>query len=201
MSRLEVLQAARLKGRMTTAAGASATGLSADAVQAEVDALISEGLLLGAAAVRITPEGRIELNRLLDEERRSIDQSALVSAYHDFEVPNNELKAIVSSWQIKPDGSLNDHADADYDHGIVERLTELHAGLGDLPGRMIAAFPRLAPYPVRLGNAITALQAGDTAYIARPTVDSYHQVWFELHEDLIGGLGRTREEETKAGRA
>ena len=59
----------------------------------------------------------------------------------------------------------------------------------DNPSR---AFGRLGPYPARLGNAIEQLQAGDTAYIARPTVDSYHQVWFELHEDLLVTLGRER---------
>jgi pyruvate,orthophosphate dikinase len=32
-------------------------------------------------------------------------------------------------------------------------------------------------------------------------VDSYHGVWFELHEDLIQLSGRTREEESAAGRA
>jgi hypothetical protein len=32
-------------------------------------------------------------------------------------------------------------------------------------------------------------------------IDSFHTVWFELHEDLIGLLGRTRAEEAAAGRA
>ena len=38
-------------------------------------------------------------------------------------------------------------------------------------------------------------------YIASPRVDSYHGVWFELHEDLIRLSGKTREEEVAAGRA
>jgi pyruvate,orthophosphate dikinase len=32
-------------------------------------------------------------------------------------------------------------------------------------------------------------------------VDSYHGIWFELHEDLIGLAGRTRAAEVEAGRA
>jgi pyruvate,orthophosphate dikinase len=32
-------------------------------------------------------------------------------------------------------------------------------------------------------------------------LDSYHTVWFELHEDLIRLAGRTREAEATAGRA
>jgi hypothetical protein len=32
-------------------------------------------------------------------------------------------------------------------------------------------------------------------------VDSYHSIWFELHEELIRLAGRTREDESSAGRA
>ncbi len=32
-------------------------------------------------------------------------------------------------------------------------------------------------------------------------VDSYHTLWFELHEELIQALGRTRADEAAAGRA
>jgi pyruvate,orthophosphate dikinase len=37
--------------------------------------------------------------------------------------------------------------------------------------------------------------------VASPRVDSYHSIWFELHEDLILLSGRTRAEEVAAGRA
>jgi pyruvate,orthophosphate dikinase len=37
--------------------------------------------------------------------------------------------------------------------------------------------------------------------VASPQVDSYHSVWFELHEDLIRLAGRNRADETAAGRA
>jgi pyruvate,orthophosphate dikinase len=32
-------------------------------------------------------------------------------------------------------------------------------------------------------------------------VDSYHTVWFELHEELIGMAGRTRATEAESGSA
>jgi hypothetical protein len=32
-------------------------------------------------------------------------------------------------------------------------------------------------------------------------IDSYHTVWFELHEELIAARGLSREEEAKAGHA
>jgi pyruvate,orthophosphate dikinase len=37
--------------------------------------------------------------------------------------------------------------------------------------------------------------------VARPIIDSYHTVWFELHEDLMAINGLTRAAEARAGRA
>ena len=42
---------------------------------------------------------------------------------------------------------------------------------------------------------------GDQRYVASPRVDSYHGIWFELHEDLIQLAGRNRADEVAAGRA
>ncbi len=48
---------------------------------------------------------------------------------------------------------------------------------------------------------MSAVNAGDHRYVASPRVDSYHSVWFELHEELILLAGRSRAEEVAAGRA
>jgi pyruvate,orthophosphate dikinase len=37
--------------------------------------------------------------------------------------------------------------------------------------------------------------------MAAPLIDSYHTVWFELHEDLIFLANTTRAEEAAQGRA
>ena len=60
--------------------------------------------------------------------------------------------------------------------------------------------PRLGSYARRFHAALEALQAGDPRYLASPMVESYHTLWFELHEELIQLLGRTRAEEAAAGR-
>ena len=49
--------------------------------------------------------------------------------------------------------------------------------------------------------AVERARAGDGRYVASPRVDSYHGIWFELHEDLIALAGRTRAAEVEAGRA
>ena len=66
---------------------------------------------------------------------------------------------------------------------------------------LAVGLPRLATYTARLQRAADLVAAGDHNYLASPRVDSYHGVWFELHEDLILLAGRTREEEVAAGRA
>jgi hypothetical protein len=48
---------------------------------------------------------------------------------------------------------------------------------------------------------MSKLKAGDTMWFTRPIIDSYHTVWFELHEELILVAGLTREDEAKAGHA
>jgi hypothetical protein len=57
-----------------------------------------------------------------------------------------------------------------------------------------AQLPRLNAYSTKLQAALDKVKAGDTARLARPIIDSYQTVWFELHEDLIGAIGMTREE-------
>ena len=57
---------------------------------------------------------------------------------------------------------------------------------------LAAHAPRFAPYAGRLGAALAAVHGGDARYVANPRVDSLHQIWFELHEDLLATLGRSR---------
>jgi hypothetical protein len=59
----------------------------------------------------------------------------------------------------------------------------------------------LAAYAAKLSAAQQKIRAGDTTWFTRPIVDSYHTVWFELHEELIGAAGLTREDEAKTGHA
>jgi pyruvate,orthophosphate dikinase len=71
-------------------------------------------------------------------------------------------------------------------------------------GRVLASaladdLDRLGGYPDRLAHAHDRVVAGDHAWLTRPTVDSYHTVWFELHEDLLATLGRSRSDERGDG--
>jgi pyruvate,orthophosphate dikinase len=60
---------------------------------------------------------------------------------------------------------------------------------------------RFGTYLARLERAAAEAAGGDGRFVASPRVDSYHGIWFELHEDLILLAGRNRADEVAAGRA
>jgi hypothetical protein len=41
-------------------------------------------------------------------------------------------------------------------------------------------------------RALELIDAGELRFVAQPLVDSYHTVWFELHEGLLRLAGRGR---------
>jgi hypothetical protein len=54
------------------------------------------------------------------------------------------------------------------------------------------ALPRSAAYQNRLTAALDRVRGGNTAAFARPMADSYHDIWMELHQDLLLSAGRDR---------
>ncbi|HET9082888.1 MAG TPA: hypothetical protein VFN41_00685, partial [Candidatus Limnocylindrales bacterium] len=89
----------------------------------------------------------------------------------------------------------------DYDARVLDRLAAVHKDAVAWLAPIEPKVARFADYDARLTRALEAAIDGDARYVASPRVDSYHGIWFELHEDLIQLAGRTREEESAAGRA
>jgi pyruvate,orthophosphate dikinase len=114
------------------------------------------------------------------------------------------MKEAVTAWQLREvDGAqaLNDHSDAAYDAKVLDRIAALHDDVVKWLSSLREAPPRLDHYRQRLDRALARARGGDHPFVASPRVDSYHGVWFELHEELILLAGRTRAEESAAGRA
>ncbi|MGV0082243.1 MarR family transcriptional regulator, partial [Mycobacterium colombiense] len=125
------------------------------------------------------------------------------TAYDDFRAVNEDLKRLVTDWQLKggPDGVPNTHDDADYDTAVLARLDDVHARVLPVIEAATAQLPRLGAYATKLVAALDKIKAGETAWLSRPLIDSYHTVWFELHEELIVAVGLTREEAARSGDA
>jgi hypothetical protein len=200
MSELTVLQGVRLKGRVSEEGLAATLGEDPADIAETLAQLTAAGLLVEGKTLRISPEGRERLNALLAEERSGVDQSVLAKAYDEFRAVNNEFKALVSDWQIK-DGQPNSHDDPEYDGAVLKRLDNVHQQVSPIVATVTELLPRLSAYGAKLKSALTKVQAGDSTWLARPIIDSYHTVWFELHEELIVASGLTREEEARAGHA
>jgi len=200
MTELAVLQAVRLKGRVRPADLAATLGRDLGGIADVVERLTSAGLLVDGATLRISPSGRARLEALLAEERQGVDAATLAAAYADFRAVNTAFKSLVTDWQVK--GSApNSHDDAEYDAAVLARLDGVHARVMPIIEAAAAQLPRLGAYGAKLRAALDKIKAGDTAWLSRPLIDSYHTVWFELHEELIGAVGMTREDAARSGEA
>jgi hypothetical protein len=60
--------------------------------------------------------------------------------------------------------------------------------------RLGESVPRFAGYPERLAAALDRID-GDRQWLASPRCDSYHTVWMQMHEDLLGAIGASRADE------
>lgn len=199
MTELSVLQAVRLKGRVKPADLAATLGEDPAEISRTVGQLVASGLLVEDATLRISPAGRARLEELLADERKAVDTAAL-RAYHDFGSVNTDFKTVVTDWQLKggPGGQPNTHEDADYDNAVLARLDQVHERVLPIIATVTTALPRLGGYSVKLSAALAKVKAGEVAWLTRPLIDSYHTVWFELHEELILALGMTREEAARS---
>jgi hypothetical protein len=195
-----VLFTVRLKGFADVDAIAAATGLPVPDVEAELakaaaDGLVvkREGRLSGWAA---TPAGRTHANEEVQAELEVAGGRPVVQqAYRDFLGINGELLAVCTDWQLRTvDGNQvpNDHADATYDKDVVTRLRQVDDAVQPVCDALEGALERYRRYGPRLSAALTRVESGETEWFTKPLIDSYHTVWFELHEDLLATLGIER---------
>lgn len=143
---------------------------------------------------QITPEGREAHRALLLADLEGVRIDELAGPYGNFLRLNGDLKQLCTDWQLR-DGEPNDHSDAGYDAEVLDRLAALHEGVVPVLDAMASVVARLGPYALRLDAAQCALRGGDTRRFTGVMCGSYHDVWMELHEDLIltQGIDRSRE--------
>lgn len=190
----DVLHTLRLKGMVPADSLAELIERSPADVQAELDRLAADGLVRLRETPRITgwsltPEGHARHAQEMAGQRTPEIIASLTPLYEGFLGLNDRVKALSTSWQ---------QLAADDATGRWEAVEELDAVLGEAAAILIAAagvVPRLRSYERRLATALEKLRAGDERFFTGVTVDSFHTVWFECHEDLIQTLGRDRVEE------
>jgi pyruvate, orthophosphate dikinase len=201
----DVIRCLSIKGTAPVEMLAAALLTSAAAVEPAVADLISAGtVVLTSGSVRLTDAGAAQAAALIDADRRDWGADQALQALDAFGRLDERIKAAVTAWQLRDSGSqqvLNDHTDAAYDAGVLAELQTIHSAVSEWFGSLASAPGRLAGYAARLDRAAAAVAAGDHRFVSSPRVDSYHSVWFELHEELIRLAGRTRADEVASGRA
>jgi hypothetical protein len=208
MTKLNVenlLMCLRIKGFGKAEAIGEAMGASTEEVQGLVADLVArqwaEETKVG---YRLSPSGRNEADKAFELERAGLDQRIFAQLYEEFSPINDAFKQLVTRWQMRTIGDRqvrNDHSDAAYDGSVLEGFDPIHRDICGLIGTIAASAARIGSYKQRLDQALGKIRSGDVRYIAAPDRDSYHTAWFELHQDLIGLAGTTRQKEAAAGRA
>ncbi len=144
---------------------------------------------------QLTTVGREEhLIALTEDVGNSHLSVDLREPYGAFLTINERFKGLCGEWQLR-DGQPNDHTDPTYDGQVVQRLVALNGDSAPVVARMGDVLVRLAPYGPRLARTCQRVVEGETNMFTGVMCGSYHDVWMELHEDLIltQGIDRAAE--------
>lgn len=133
------------------------------------------------AGYALTPAGVERLDELLAEEGLRTSEG-LRDCYDRFTTVDPQVKRICSRSQIEgPAAALDD-------------LLALHDRSKVCLRKIVGCAPRYGAYESRLESCVQRLLEGDDSAFTKPLAESFHQVWWELHQDLLLTLGLEREE-------
>ena len=79
---------------------------------------------------------------------------------------------------------------------MIDRLVELDKQAQPVCASLAEQLERFTSYGSRFTHALEMVLKGDTDWIAKPMIESYHTVWFELHENFFSTLGIDRASES-----
>jgi hypothetical protein len=194
-----VMHGLAVKKHATPEVVAGIVGLETDEVRKVLVNLVEAKRVAEAnGKYLLTPAARMALDcdysRLYADVRVHPDFKA---GYEGFERLNGALKQLITDWQTLPVGGgrvPNDHSNKDYDANIIDRLGELHERAELVLKRLAGVVPRFQIYDEKLRAALGRSEDGAIQWVSDAKIESYHTLWFELHEDLLRLMGREREE-------
>ena len=171
-------------------------GMARGAADDQQQALADAGLILIKGPMMMpTPAGTEIVGSLLRLPDDAPSRERIMATFHRFLPINRQLRDLCTAWQVRPDGSVNDHSDEGYDADIRDRLDDIDDSVAPLLKRFAEDIPRMSGYRARLTEALEKLDDGDDAWLASPLIDSYHTVWMHLHQELLLTIGMSRKED------
>jgi hypothetical protein len=191
-----VLHALRIKGFAGADTVAEIAGIELTAAQALLPELAEQGWCRHIPARdlwQLSPTGRDEHGTLLPAAAGPV-ADGLRAHYEPFLELNVGFKDLCNRWQVRGDDA-NDHSDPAYDGERIAELRTLHESATPHLHGFAAAVERFETYERRLTVALTRLEGGETRMFTGVMCGSYHDIWMELHEDLVQLLGVDRHTE------
>lgn len=194
-----VMHGLAIKKHATAEAVAGIVGLDVNDVRLALRRLVdarrvveAHGKYLLAPAARMALDS--EYSHLYEDVRAD---PVFRNGYEDFERLNKSVKQLITEWQtIDMRGQVvpNDHSHKDYDDKLIDRLGDLHERTEGALERLASVLPRFSIYRDKLRSALEKAEDGDVAWVSDAKIESYHTLWFELHEDLLRLMRRERDE-------
>ena len=150
-----------------------------------------------------TPEGRAHGEaRVAEELDAAGEREAVADLYQRFLGVNQGFLALCTDWQLSnvDDQVINDHTDAAHDAAVIARLVEIDGVAQSICTELARRIARFDGYGRRFSEALRRVVAGEIDWFTGVImdvvwIDSYHTVWFELHENLLATLGIERAKE------
>lgn len=194
-----VLHGLAIKKHANAEAVSTLLGLPLERVNAALAEAVKRGRAAGAQGrYLLTPTARMALDGEYSKYYPDLRGNAdFIAAYEAFERINVELKTLITDWQtmdVAGQRVPNDHSNEAHDQRVLDRLGDMHERADKILARLAAGLPRLQIYRDHLLQALEKAEDGAIEWVSDARIDSYHTVWFELHEEVLRLMGRTRSE-------
>ena len=203
-SNLLILHALRIRGFVQLSEIVISTRLKVEEVESHLDSF-KENNLVNYREGRIegwmlTQEGRGRSQQLVTSELESSGfREEINSNYQGFLSSNQRFLSLCTDWQLRTvngEQEINDHSDTAYDEEVIARLVDINSEVQPVCESLADSLNRFEGYSRRFSEALHKVQNNEPEWFTKPMIDSYHTIWFELHENLLVTLGIERTKET-----
>lgn len=154
-------------------------------VRETLEDLEAEGYVENEGFWYLTDAGEERLNEVCRDRFSADQREALRGVFDRFEALDSEMKDLASDWQAGEYGA------DEMARELTRVQQDVEALFDELPPAVRSVYSR---HTDALADAVEKLRNGHEEYVTGTDIDSYHTVWFRLHDDLLRTLGEGREE-------